>query len=507
MTPSPPAAARPQSAALPGAAVATVGGLVGRGLALIGVEATYGRPLAGLDVAVAADPAVAGLLAEAHLLVHRSRCAVHAGDGTLTVLDRRAALTPGVLPLRPAPAGVTAPAPLVVEDIGGLVDCWPALAERLAADGVAAFRLALDPAAPAPGLRLTRPEAVDRWVAPGPDAVAHLDAARAPAVLVGPGVAEPSLVPGLHALAAAGGFGVLNTWGAKGVFDWRSRHHLATVGLQDEDLDRGGLAGADLLVAAGLDPREVPGGGWDGCPVVTLAPGSLGPAAEALAPGRGRAVPEVPPLRPDLARVTQEGWTAVAGPLPPSRVTLAYSRALGAGGLVAADPGTAGFWVARTFPTTALGGAVVPARAGAHGLAAACVAVARRARPGRPALAVVDAGDAPDAGGAGGVGAPAGRDPAEATAAVVEAAARWGVAVPVERWAPDGPGLGAEQHAARLDDLLAAGVAAGAPARVAAADLRTDGRQMAHMVEVAGPVVAWTYEPAAAGPAEGEGSR
>lgn len=461
------------------AGAATVAGALRRGLADLGVEAVYGLPLAGVDVAEAADPDVASLLAEAHLLVHRTRCAVHHGEGRLTILDRRAALGVG-------PGGRPEPAPdeVAVDDAAALAGCWAAVAEHLAGPGgTARLAVGLDPAAPAGDGSPPPPAAVDRWVVPDRDDVERLNAAEAPVVLAGPGVAEPALVPGLHALAAAGGLGVLNTWGAKGVFDWRSHHHLATVGLQERDLELGGLPAADLVVATGLDGREVPASGWGVAPVLVLAPGALGPSAEALARPRRR--PAMPALRDGLARVTQEGWARATAPLAPSAVTRAYARALAVGGLVAADPGTAGYWVARTFATTALGGAVVPARAGAGGLAAACVAVARRARPGRRALAVVDAAG-------------------ERTAAVVEAAARWGVAVPVERWVGDGPALDAEAHAARLEDLLAGPVAA-------PAGLATDPAQMARMVEVAGEVVAWTagvtVPPGASAAGEGPGDQ
>ena len=434
----------------------TVGDAVRRGLADLGVEAVYGLPLAGVEVAEAADPAVASLLAEAHLLVHRTPCALHAGEGRLTVLDRAAALGAPRLP---------PPEVVPVDDAAGLTGCWAAAAAQLAGAGWARVAVRIDPEAPATGDVPGAPAAPDRWIVPDPEAVARIDAAEAPVVLVGPGVADPALVPGLHALAAAGGLGVLNTWGAKGVFDWRSHHHLATVGLQERDLDLGGLAVADLVVAAGLDGREVPAAGWGRTPVLTLAPGALGPAAESLT--RPRRSPSMPRLRVELARVTQEGWAVTAGPLPPTAVTRAYARALGSGGLVAADPGGAGYWVARTFATTSLGGAVVPARAGAAGLAAACVAVARRHRPQRRALAVTDADD-------------------DRTAAVVDAAARWGVAVPIERWRDGGPALDADSHAARLDALLASPV----PPR--GADLATDAGQMARMVAAAGELVAWT---------------
>ena len=65
-------------------------------------------------------------------------------------------------------------------------------------------------------------------------------------------------MPGLHDLAVSAGVGVLNTWGAKGVFDWRSRHHLATIGLQADDFVLSGLDQADLIIATGLDQPSLP---------------------------------------------------------------------------------------------------------------------------------------------------------------------------------------------------------------------------------------------------------
>ncbi len=88
-----------------------------------------------------------------------------------------------------------------------------------------------------------RPPVVDRRVEVDDAWVEALDAARSIAVLTGPGVVRAGAVPGLHAVAAAGSLGVLNTWGAKGVFDWRSRHHLATAGLQSRDFE---LAGSPI---------------------------------------------------------------------------------------------------------------------------------------------------------------------------------------------------------------------------------------------------------------------
>jgi thiamine pyrophosphate-dependent acetolactate synthase large subunit-like protein len=297
-------------------------------------------------------------------------------------------------------------------------------------------------------------------------------------LLVGPGVVRGGgwAVPGLHALAAAANLGVLNTWGAKGVFDWRSRHHLATAGLQERDFELGGLAESDLVVASGIDLDEAPAGAWHRGQVVEVEPGALGPLAEHW--WRPHAPIAVPPLRAGLARVTQAGWASEAAPLPPSRVTLAYSRALGPGGLVAADPGAAGYWVARTFATTELGGAHVPGQADRHGFAVACAAVARLRIPARPVLAVVD-GASGGAGGAGGAGAV--RDE---VAEAMEVAARLGVAVPVEVWSGDGEPLDAAGHLARLQALAHAD-------RSTTVTLATDPGQLARMVDVAGEVVAW----------------
>ena len=445
-------------------ATAPAGDLVRRGLWALGVEAVYGRPLPGVPVVDVDAPDVAALLAEAHLLVHRSRCAVHDG-GVVTVLDRSA---------RPP---VAAPPALGVDDPDGLVAVWREVDRRLRAPataGAVALHLGLDPAAPMPDRPPVPPDPVDRWVAPDPDALERLAAARAPVALVGPGVADHARLPGLHALAAAADLGVLNTWGAKGVFDWRSRHHWATVGLQARDLELGGLAAADVVVAAGLDDREVPGGARPASPVVTVDPGALGPLAERW--HRPRAELPVPPLRAGLAAVTQEGWGRRALPLAPTQLTRSYSAVAGPGGLVAADPGTAGYWVARTFPTTGLGGAVVPARAGAHGLAAACVAVARLRRPGRPALAVVDVHADADAGEDAVLHA--------ATRRVIDAARQLGVAVPVEVWDPGGPALGPDAHAERLRSALAAD-------RPPTLPVATDPAQLGRMIDVAGEIVAW----------------
>jgi hypothetical protein len=151
----------------------------------------------------------------------------------------------------------------------------------------------------------------------------------------------------------------------------------------------------------------------------------------------------------------------------PSRVTRHYAQVLGGSGLVAADPGTAGYWVARTFATTRLGSVLVPS-VPLEGWAAACVLVARLVAPLRPALAVVD----------GGLG--------ERGNAVLAEAWRSGVGIAVEAWDEAAAPVDAEHHLARLGELVAGDPGA------ALGTVATDPRQLAEMVDAAGPVRAWT---------------
>ncbi len=418
----------------------TVGGLLRRVLGAAGVDAAYGRPVAGVPV-VPAPEAEARLLAEAHRIVHGRPAAIIAGDPPLVRI-----------------AGDDT-APVVVAGASDLV----AIAAD-AGDWLPPLRLDADPGAPAPALAVPRRPAVDRWVPVDDAVVAAVTAARRPVVLAGPGVVRAGAVPGLHALAAAAQVGVLNTWGAKGVFDWRSRHHLATAGLQARDWVLGGLADADLIVATGMDGSDTADAGWrDLAPVVEVAPGALSPLAE-----RWSRPPQdiaVPPLRAALAAVTQDGWRSDAPPLAPTRVTLEYARVFGAGGLVVAAAGRAGYWVARTFATTELGTVVV---VGSPALAAACAAVARLRRPARPVVAVVD--DDPE--GLAGV-------------AGVQAAARTlGVAVPAHVWSDAAP----PADAAALARSLAEAADADEPWT---GHIATDPAQLARMVEAAGQVTAW----------------
>jgi hypothetical protein len=164
-------------------------------------------------------------------------------------------------------------------------------------------------------------------------------------ILAGPGVVEAGCVEGLQALARRVGCGVVNTWGAKGVFRWDDPLHFGTAGLQARDFELAGLGDVDVLVTTGLDPAEVTSRPWEGrAEVVDVAPEDLATFDAPLPPGRT----ERPALYTELA--------AVVGPLyeqagsPPARAA-ALAASLPADGVLVAAPGLVGFWIARTFPT------------------------------------------------------------------------------------------------------------------------------------------------------------
>jgi hypothetical protein len=410
------------------------------------IDATYGVPFDSLEV-VAVPDSVASVFAAAHQRVHGWRAAVHRGDGTFVL---------------PAVEG----GPRYVVEAGS-ADALVAAIPVLSGPGEVELRMTLAPDEPVDDLMPSPMALDDNWLEPTAEALAAMDEAASVIVVAGPGVIRNGAVPGLHDLAVAAGLGVLNTWGAKGVFDWRSRHHLATVGLQAEDFVLSGLREVDLIIATGLDEAESPDERWKLAPALHLPPGTLAPLAERCR--SWRATPATPPLRNRLAEVTQRGWMGEQAPIPPSRVTLHYAECLAEGALIAADPGIAGFWVARTLGTTRLGAVIVPSSPW-PGFAAACVAVSLLRRPSQPALAVTD------------------RLSADATAAIVEAAAALGVHVPVEVWDPEGQRLDADAHRERLRRLVLGRIAIDR----GTCTLATDPHQMIEMIDAAGQIVAWT---------------
>jgi hypothetical protein len=285
-------------------------------------------------------------------------------------------------------------------------------------------------------------------------------------VLAGPGVIDAGALPALRAFADAGDLGVANTWGAKGVFAWDSPHHLGTCGLQARDFELLGFGVADAVVTVGLDLDESPLARLAPAPLLALDPGGLADAAGRVV-RTGPAVPNE--LYPRLAAVAQPGYVDDKVPLHPARAVADVGGVVPPGGLVTAEPGLAGFWVARVFPTPALAPdaprrVVVPARRD-PGVAVRRAAAA--AITGRPAVAITAAPLDPE------------------TETAIQAVPNERVPLVVEVWTEGGSLPDAAAHAARLGAALAAGAPRVLEVPVCFED--TDA-----LVAAAGPLVAWT---------------
>jgi hypothetical protein len=152
------------------------------------------------------------------------------------------------------------------------------------------------------------------------------------------------------------GVGVLNTFSVKGLFRWDDPAHLGTIGLQARDVELAGLldADVDVVLAVGLDERE-------------LGLADLGPRAEMvtsteLASWEGRVEPAPRGrLYDELRAALLPLYDSEEVPLTPAAAVADLGAVLPAGGLVCADPGPAGLWVARALPTLELGSVYVPA--------------------------------------------------------------------------------------------------------------------------------------------------
>lgn len=435
------------------------------GLAALGVDTLYGTPVDGLETVSLPDVWMGNLMRAAHHeIVGASGSVEEASGGWRLVVGGD---SDAESPSEDEDPDATLGSP---GDLRGVLEL---VATSL--DGVGAGRVVVEitadlsqPVDVEVGSLPLVPTASTAGMATAPaDVLEALEVAEHPLLLVGPGVVRRGCIPGLHAAATALDCGVLNTWGAKGVFDWRSPHHWATVGLQQRDFELGGVADAGIVVEAGLAGAG-PAGAW------RVEPEALSPLAASV---RGRApsgvaagTMPVPPLRTLLAEVTQRGWVHTGPRVLPSQLTRNYGRFTDGRGLVAAGPGLAGYWVARTFPTTALGEAVVPERGVDRGFAVACALVAGRRQPGRPTLAVVDG------------------PLDERSEALLEWARESAIPVVVEVWDAEGLAIGAEAHAHRLARSWWTAVAERGPT---VEHVASDSAQFAEMIDAAGPVTAW----------------
>ena len=431
----------------------TVGQLLEERLRALGVERVYGAALGGLTHVAVDDTDLAVLLADAD-----GRIGHWDGSGRLG-----AALLDGpILHLSSKPGGT---APLrTVTDAQALLD---ALADPpgIALPGTMALHLDLDLAEPVDaGLQPS--------VQPQRAPVLTLDPGMSSldiVIVAGPGVVRSNSVDGLAEFARSGGFGIVNSWGAKGVERWDSPFHFGTAGLQARDLALAGLPEADVVIATGLDPDETPLDRLGNWVVQEVLPGQLGALTHGWTPSRTQ--PERPPLYATLAAIITPLYESDSVPLTAPRAALHLSGALPDRGVVVADPGAAGFWIARSLPTSFPGSVCVPATF-TPGFAAAAALVC--SLEGRPCLAVSD-----QVAGAEGID--------DTSAEVLELAEALGRPVALQLWGTEGSLESSTAHVELLTELLE-------PSAVRIVDVPVVVDDTEALEAAAGELVAWRFD-------------
>ena len=194
----------------------------------------------------------------------------------------------------------------------------------------------------------------------GPRHPAFTDHTTRMVMLVGPDATR--VAPAVHRLAHALGSPVANTWGAKGIYSWNDAHHMGTCGLQADDFELLGFEQFDFVVAIGIDEAESP------LARLTMASVILLPADTQILDRLAQRVPvrELVATENELyirmAAVAQPGYLNNSYPRHPARAVMDLKQSLSPTTRVTAQPGLAGLWIARTFPTDRMGSVIVPAQ-------------------------------------------------------------------------------------------------------------------------------------------------
>jgi thiamine pyrophosphate-dependent acetolactate synthase large subunit-like protein len=425
--------------------VRTVGDLLGEGLRTLGVTRVWGAPIdelgdhPGLDLIRVDDPGLSCLLADA--------------DGRVNGRHGVAAVPGGILHLSSKPGGTAYPR--TIESAEELVEALAELGGRDVPETVA-LHLSLDLDEPVADELRTRRDEVTGVVMTLDPMFADLDLA----FVVGPGVVRSRNDDAARRFATSAGAPLVGSAGAKGIFRWDSPFDGGTIGLQERDLALTGVTGADVVIASGIDPDEIPLTSL-GPVVQEVDPWQL-PALTARWTGTRRPPEDRTPLVAAMSSALTPRYESTAAPLDAARAALHLSGAAPDGGVVCAEAGWAGFWIARAMPTGIPGSVVVPGTR-QEGAAAAMALAARLA--GRPAVAVSDA-------------------MSETTAAVMELARSLAVGLAVQEWGPSGARATTDEHASQTMRDFTSDVVVARSIAVATDDLDA-------IVEAAGPVVAW----------------
>ncbi|CAB4555392.1 unannotated protein [freshwater metagenome] len=419
----------------------------------LGVQRVYGQPLASLQHVAVENPDLAVLLADAD-----GRIGHHDGSGRLG-----AALLAGpILHLSSSPGGL---APL--QRVTSAVELLDALVDPpgMLVPGTLALHLDLDLA-----------EVIADDVGPTKQVervpVLTLEKSLSAlniVILVGPGVIRANAVDGVRDFARTSSSGIVTSWGAKGVERWDSPFHFGTFGLQQGDALCTGLDQADLVILSGVDPAETPPHLTENFLTQEVPPSQL----HALVAGwtASTQLPQRPAEYEQLRDVITPMYESDAVPLTPPRAALHLAGMLPERGIVVADPGAAGFWLARSFPTSFPENICVPASF-TPGFAAAAALVC--CLEGRPYFAVSDQ-----------IGGIEGID--DVTAELLELAEQLEQGVALQLWGPEGQLENSASHIDLLQSELDA-----EHVRIDEIPVNVDATE--DLERVAGELIAWPIE-------------
>ncbi|MEX0767956.1 MAG: hypothetical protein WD029_05755 [Microthrixaceae bacterium] len=288
-------------------------------------------------------------------------------------------------------------------------------------------------------------------------------------VLLGPGVVRAHALDGARDFARMAGCGIVTSWGAKGVERWDSPFHFGTFGLQQLDAQCTGLDQADIVILSGIDPHETPSHLLEGLVTQEVPPAQL----HVLATGwtASRTFPERPESYDRLRGAITSQYESEAVPLTAPRAALHIAGMLPEHGVVVADPGAAGFWLARSFPTSFPGNLCIPGTF-TPGFAAAAALVCSLEE--RPCFAVSDQ-----------IGGIEGID--DITAELLELAEQLDQAVGLQLWGPEGSLNQSTQHI----DILKAELAT-EQVRIDEVPVEVDATE--DLEQIAGELIAWPIE-------------
>jgi hypothetical protein len=129
--------------------------------------------------------------------------------------------------------------------------------------------------------------------------------------------------------------------------------------LQRDDFELLGFADFDLVLAVGVDQAETPSYRYGRAQVAFAEPDQLDTLRVETSSRPLRAADNE--LYRRIAAVAQPGYVDDAFPRHPARAVMDLKQSLGPSMRVTAQPGPAGLWIARTFPTDRMGSVIVPA--------------------------------------------------------------------------------------------------------------------------------------------------